>query len=462
MSWSANYHTGSGAIGPFPTPAPARWQTGGMRIFTRPRALFGWGVLAPLLGLLLAALLGLVLAALLAVALALDAAPTVQARESVLHDDVGRVLAMLRANDPRLARPGALRVVALSESEIDMLLNHAARRWLSARVEVKLERGAAAVRASSALPAGRWLNLQARVVEQGGRAELQSLRLGSLPLPAALAAPALRALAARHEQGAELLAAWAMVQRVSLFPQRLSVAYAWDPAAPQRMLASLVPPDEQRRLQAYAERLAAWTTARAASPGADAPLALGLALAPMFELARQRSAGGQDAGAENRAALLTLTMHVTGHSLARWVPAARLWPQARPLRVTLDGREDFALHLLVSAVLALDTTSPLSRAVGVYKELADSRGGSGFSFNDIAADRAGTRLGELARTQPREMQARLAAGPDDRALMPAWQDLPESLPEAEFKRRYGAVGEPAYQRLLAEIDRRVAALALLR
>ena len=32
-------------------------------------------------------------------------------------------------------------------------------------------------------------------------------------------------------------------------------------------------------------------------------------------------------------------------------------------------------------------------AIGVYKEVRDSRGGSGFSFNDMAANRAGTRFG---------------------------------------------------------------------
>jgi hypothetical protein len=46
--------------------------------------------------------------------------------------------------------------------------------------------------------------------------------------------------------------------------------------------------------------------------------------------------------------------------------------------------------------------------------------------------------------------------------MPRFDDLPEFLPEAEFKRRYGGVGAPPYNELLAEIDRRVAALPVLR
>jgi hypothetical protein len=45
--------------------------------------------------------------------------------------------------------------------------------------------------------------------------------------------------------------------------------------------------------------------------------------------------------------------------------------------------------------------------------------------------------------------------------MPPWADLPEFLNTAEFQRRFGDVGAPAYERLVAEIDRRIAALSVL-
>ena len=79
------------------------------------------------------------------------------------------------------------------------------------------------------------------------------------------------------------------------------------------------------------------------------------------------------------------------------VPEAHDWPHPRPLRVTLRQRQDFTLHFLISAVIAAEAGTPLADAVGLWKELADARrGGSGFSFNDLAADRAGTRFGERA------------------------------------------------------------------
>jgi hypothetical protein len=46
--------------------------------------------------------------------------------------------------------------------------------------------------------------------------------------------------------------------------------------------------------------------------------------------------------------------------------------------------------------------------------------------------------------------------------MPATRDLPEFMPEAEFKRRFGGIDAPAYKKMVAEIDRRIAALPLYR
>ena len=98
----------------------------------------------------------------------------------------------------------------------------------------------------------------------------------------------------------------------------------------------------------------------------------------------------------------------------------------------------------------------------MYKEVADSRDGSGFSFNDLAADRAGTRFGELAVRAPGRLQARVTAGLAEADLLPDVSDLPEFLTAAEFRQRYGTVGSPSYQRLLADIEARLDQAALLR
>jgi hypothetical protein len=409
----------------------------------------------------------LLLATALALWLALESAPSVAPRDEVSHDDVARAIAILKANDPRSGPAGARHTLSISPRDLDLLLNHGARRLFGGRVFVGLEHGAATINVSVPVPqqvplaGGTWLNAQVHVTEAAALPQLQSVAIGRLPVPAWLALPLARVAAHGLGHGGELALATqalAMVHRVSFFPRRVSVSYFWDPGAPKRLLANLVDQEEQQRLRHYHDALVA-TAQRQAGRG---HVALGALLAPLFELARQRAGSGQDAAAENRAAVLTATVYALGRSLGGVVPAAREWPAPAPLRVRLSGREDFALHFLVSATIAIDGTSPLSKAVGIYKEVADSRGGSGFSFNDLAADRAGTRLGEVALAQARTTQDRLAAGVADDQLMPRWDDLPEFLNEAEFRRRFGGVGAPEYNRLVAEIDRRVGELAALR
>jgi hypothetical protein len=168
---------------------------------------------------------------------------------------------------------------------------------------------------------------------------------------------------------------------------------------------------------------------------------------------------------ENRAAILVLTLYVNGHDLATVMPAARNWPVPGPGRVNLGGRDDFAQHFTISAALSATSGSPLSDAVGLYKEVDDSRGGSGFSFNDIAADRAGTRFGEQATASEaaaKALQLRVAQGIGEADLLPNVSDLPEFMPEPEFKRRYGGIGAPAYNAMMRDIEHRLSALPLYR
>jgi|CXWL01.1.fsa_nt_gi hypothetical protein len=400
-------------------------------------------------------------AALAALSAALQGEPAVAAQEVVNHHDVARAINLLRLHDPRHGTPGRASAALASERDLEVLLSHGARRWLGAASHVTLERGGATVRLSSHLPPnpfGRWLNVELRVVETGGLPAIDFIYLGRLPVPAWLAERAWLRLVERAGLQDELRLAAEVVRRIQFMPQQMQVFYAWRGDSSERLLAALTPPAEQQRLRAYADRLVELAAREA--PAWQAPLTR--LLAPMFALARSRTADGGDAAAENRAAILALTLFANGRGVAAMLPAARAWPTARPLRLTLAGRDDSALHFLVSAALAAEGTGPLSRAVGLYKEVADSRGGSGFSFSDMAANRAGARMGEMAVQSPQRLQALVAQGVSESDLLPQAADLPQSLPEAEFLRRYGGVGAPAYTTMMGEIDRRVGALSLFR
>lgn len=414
------------------------------------------------------ALFGLFMAALVALPfLLLSSAPSTSPLQDPRHGDVARVLDIARAHDPRKAPVGVTSALAVTERDLDLLLNHAAHRWLGARVNVNLEPNVGVVRWSGRLPSppvwpiDAWLNVTALWRQTGGLPELDQLGVGSLALPGWLAEPLLRALAGHFVSADDLALVGDVVRRVTFGHDQLTVVYAWQADTSARVLSALTPADEQQRLRAYSDRLVAVTTATAASAASPGSVSLPQLIGPLFELARQRSLHG-DAALENRAAMLTLAMFATGQNLGLVVPAARQWPQPLRLNVTLQGRDDFPQHFMVSALLALESTGPLANAIGLYKEVADSRGGSGFSFNDIAANRAGARFGELALRDPLRLQALLAAGVEEGSLMPDVTGLPEFLSQAEFNRQFGGVGAPGYNLVMADVERRVQALAFYR
>lgn len=395
---------------------------------------------------------------------ALQREPRVMAAQEVVPEDVARAMSLLRTHDPRHARPGVVSTALVRERDIEVLLSHGARRWMHAASQVELQRGAARVHLSLQMAPhalqflGRWLNVEVRLVETTGLPALDGVSIGRVPVPSVLAERILLHSVARAglQAEAELLAD--VVRRVRFAPQQVLVTYAWQGDSIGRLMNGLMPAEELERLRAYSGRLAEVMARH--QGGWQMPMTQ--LLQPMFELARKRSARDADAVAENRAALTVLALFANGRQLSKVIPAARSWPRARQIRLLLAGREDFPLHFLVSAALATESTGPLSKAIGVYKEIKDSRGGSGFSFSDMAANRAGTRFGEKLLQDPVRMQERLARGVADDELVPPAQDLPEYLAEAEFLRQFGGVGAPAYNALLAEIDRRIEALPLLR
>jgi len=106
----------------------------------------------------------------------------------------------------------------------------------------------------------------------------------------------------------------------------------------------------------------------------------------------------------------------------------------------------------------LDYTA--SDAAGLLKEELDADGGSGFSFGDLLADRAGVTFASRAtrdEASARALQDRLAAGFRVADYFPPADDLPEGIPDEELQSRYGGVGGPGYLALIEEMERRLVA-----
>lgn len=391
-------------------------------------------------------------------AIAATAALVLQASPQVVAVDLNQAaagLAALRAQDPRRLPAGAPASLVLGPREVELLLDRAGGSRLRWQVDFMPQQ--ARLRASLPLPLALWLNAELVLRETDTLPQLERWRLGRLPLPVSLGNRLLRAAAQRLDPGEALADASRLVRRVRFSPGRLQVDYLWQKerlgGAAQAVLA---PPADLTRLEPYVARLAA--VGAAAPAGTDLPLEQ--ALPPLFALAAQRSRAPADARRENRAALQALALMAQGRSPAGLVPAAQSWPALPQRELTLAGRHDLAQHFVLAALIALEGGEELADGLSLAKELDDARFGSGFSFTDLAAGRAGARFGHLAAGSPLALQQVLAQGVAAQDLLPEVRDLPEFLPWREFQRRYGDPGSAAYRQQMARIEARIASLPL--
>ena len=174
---------------------------------------------------------------------------------------------------------------------------------------------------------------------------------------------------------------------------------------------------------------------------------------------------------ENRAALTALTLFFGPDNLMLLVGDMKpLTPREISRRrllqkiTTLHKRTDLQKHYIYSIALQLTSNQNASDAIGEMKEFLDSNeGGSGFSFIDLQADRAGTRLALLATNTEKKaffIQTLMAADFSEVDLIPSLHHLPENINQAEFEEEYRDINSYAYKTILNEIDNRLYQLAL--
>jgi len=181
---------------------------------------------------------------------------------------------------------------------------------------------------------------------------------------------------------------------------------------------------------------------------------------PLFILAYQRS-NLDSAIDENKMAIITINNYVNRKETKRYLslPIATLNTEIR-YPTYLYKRIDLAQHFIGSAAITSSMNNQVSKAVGEEKELSDAQGGSGFSFVDLAADKAGTRFGEMATSSAdsaRKLQKKMSEIKDYTDFMPDPSDLPEHMDDTEFKLRFESLDSSAYQELSKMIDGRILA-----
>jgi hypothetical protein len=393
--------------------------------------------------------------------------PLVRESPAPTSEEKRRLYLLLRHKNPKKLPPGETRTLSLGSRDLDLLLAWGLPVVLGdgrAAACMAFESPHAATLALSLrLPGGfRYLNLEAgaRAAIDNGQLSLGDprLRLGRLTFPRAplrWLCPIVTALLQTDRRARPVLAG---VARLDIGPGWVTVTYR-RMELPPGLLASLIwgeGSNEEMRL-AVKSHVARLLHAAPGLPGGERRL--GAAVEVAFAWARERSATGSPVR-ENRAALFALGI-LLGHPRLEEFVGQVVEERDRRLaltRPTLRGREDWTQHFFVSAALTVLSAQAPSDAIGLFKEELDAGGGSGFSFGDLMADRAGTTFALLAtgdEATARAIQERLAGGFRVDDLFPEAADLPENIQDAELQSRYGGVGGPLFRAYAAEVERRL-------
>lgn len=365
--------------------------------------------------------------------------------------------------------------VAISEDELNAVL--AAGQRLApgtfGRARVDAERASLDLSVGPPLlPRNLWANLHLTVAASDTGLVLEAARLGRLPLPPGLALEAVRMVLDRKlggSLGSDLVAS---VARIRLAPPDTSpavdVAFDFDPAGGAAFFDRL----RARVLEAAGttarERvyMQAWLLDQRLRRG---KLPQDGSMLPWLKQALATAAKPQKRAADReglRAAFYTLALvcgdPAFGSSISVGFNERMQSAAAGCAGTTLSGRQDLRQHFLISAGLYAANSGQAAFGMGELKELLDSNaGGTGFSFDDIAADLAGVRLARAFLDAPPEawpaMLARIGSEAD---IMPSIDGLPSGMSEAAFRARFRDVDSAEYAAMVAEIERRVDALPL--
>jgi hypothetical protein len=389
-----------------------------------------------------------------------------------LEGEVRRqIVARFRGGNPRTIPSGVQHSVQLEAQEVDALVRWLAAAGLRARASLTLVKDGFEAAASVPIPqTSYWINLHgnARFTLENGRVRVHFayLTLGDAALPGALLTVVLRGVIDELQKNPDLQSIVSTISALELKPESARVSYGRLDAK-RGLFARLVWGDDddgeiRDRVLGYVERL---VSVLAASEAGDArflaALRSALAEPPVLDLAI-------DPLEEHRCALIALGVVLghpgLGHVVGISIDDA-MYARIEGLRAgaTLRGRNDWVRHFAVSGALTVLSAVAPSDAVGLLKEQQDADGGSGFSFADLLADRAGTSLAERLTGDPeraRALRLRLAGDLTVDRVFPDATGLPEGIQEAAFEADYGGPMGARYQQLLTEIEGRVAGLPI--
>jgi len=385
-----------------------------------------------------------------------------------------RLVHLIRSKSPRSLTEGQTHTLHLTENDINVLLSWGLSLGSPNRkAKVSLIQDMASLSVSFGVATGggktRYLNL-----EVAGRSEVEReilnldvnrCRLGSLEVPQwflNLVSPVVTSQL-RHDR---LLKPFLDATRaIVIEPDSIAVTYGPLHLPPHGFREDLFGPASSGQEVLTSTRAQVDHLLAVVSQSPDKQPVFNECVENAFALARVRSINGRDPVIENRAAIFALGMLLGHPRVEEFLGPVHISHSNHAARIILShvvlrGRSDWTKHFCVAAAITLLSDEIVSDAASLLKEELDSDiGGSGFSFSDILASRAGTTFALWATRDEQAalaIQDRIVRGFQIDEFFPPAADLPEGITDAELQTQYGGVGGEGYGRVIEEIERRIA------
>jgi hypothetical protein len=358
-------------------------------------------------------------------------------------------------------KPDEIGVIELTAADLNLAANYLLNRYSKSAAHIELKNNKLRFNVTMTLPnnsIGKYLNVSFRLgnVKGNDLPVITKFKAGKLLLPAKLAAFVIDTVIQYSSLNEYFILATRPLKSVEIDAQKLTITYYPNKDTLIQARNFLTHTADSSTLNIYQQKLADIV----AKHDPEWRLSLADLMRPLFELAYQRSTL-ETAIDENRVVISAINDYVN----KKETKALLSMPDPSPVTgqqyaAFLYKRIDLAQHFIGSAALTASVNKQAAQIVGEEKELSDAHGGSGFSFIDLAADKAGTRFGEMATSSPenaRRMQKVMSGIKDYSDFMPDPRDLPEHMNEADFKQRFESINSPVYKEISKQIDQRISA-----
>ena len=415
----------------------------------------------------------LILAVVVLAQLFIDEVPFAFEAEQVKSEDRVRLIKLIRSKSPGHIPDNETATLKLSEHDINVLLTWGLSLGSPDRkARISLNKELATIHASIGFPfvdgSLRYINFSAAgwALVKSGQVDghIKQLTIGSVSIPNPLLRFLSSVIVTKMADEPLLESILAKIILTEINQNYASVTYQkidMSEGFRDKIFASMGPVEVMREsLTAQFKSIQKIGDALPKGSKID----LGVFMRAAFVLAYQRSENSSPV-LENRAAIIALGVSIGHHVIAKFIsgiPYEVIPNHSLSLkeRVTLHQRVDWSRHFLVSAALEVISSESISLNIGLLKEELDTgKGGSGFSFADLAADRSGTMFAKFAtldKKTAKMIQLRMIQGFSVGDYVPPISDLPESIFADNFITDYGGTNGRLYKMMLREIDRRIA------